>query len=135
VGITDILGGSILDGVSKVISLFKVPPEKQLEAQTELSKIQMEMQGKLQDALTAEIQAAAGNIQADAKSGDKFTARARPSFMYIVEVILACNYIAFPLMNRAPLALPDALFWLFGSAVLGYTGARTWEKMQGPGAK
>jgi hypothetical protein len=49
--------------------------------------------------------------------------------MYIVEAILLCNYIIFPLINRTPLALPEPLFWLFGSAVLGYTGARSWEKI------
>src|SRR5438132_12189492 len=126
--ISSLIGSSVGEAFSKIVGCFKVTPDKALEAQTELSKIQFELQGKLQDALTAEIQAAAGNIQADAKSGDKFTQRARPSFMYIVEVILLCNYLVFPLLNRPSLALPEPLFWLFGSAVLGYTGARSWEK-------
>lgn len=127
-GITDIIGGSIGDAVAKIISLFKVDPNKALEAQTELQKIQFDLEGKMQDALSREIEAASANIRADASSGDKFTQRARPSFMYIVEVILVCNYIIFPLMNRSPLELPEPLFWLFGSAILGYTGARSWEK-------
>jgi hypothetical protein len=131
IDIGSILGGTIGETFAKIVSCFKVSPDKALEAQTELAKIQGELQSKLQDAVSAEINAAAGNIQADAKSGDKFTQRARPSFMYVVETILICNYILIPLFglhSGEPLTLPDPLFWLFGSAILGYTGARTWEK-------
>jgi hypothetical protein len=127
--LTDILSSTIGDTISKIVGIFKVSPEKQLEASTEITKIQLELQGKLQDALTAEVQAASANIQADAKSGDKYTSRARPSFIYVMLGIFICNYIVFPLIDRAPLSFPEALFWLFGSCMLGYTGARTWEKL------
>src|SRR6266568_1597173 len=129
-GLTDILGGSILDGVAKIVGLFKVSPDVALAHQAELEKIQADMQAKILDAANAEVQAASANIRADAASGDKFTQRARPSFMYICEVILLCNYILFPLLNRPPLDFPEPLFWLFGSAILGYTGARSWEKFK-----
>lgn len=129
-----IIGGSIGDVAAKIISLFKVPPEKALEHEAEMAKIQQDAIDKATAAAQAEIEAASANIRADAQSGDKFTQRARPSFMYIVEVILAWNYILAPLLNRRVLDLPEPLFWLFGSAILGYTGARTWEKfMLAPG--
>lgn len=127
----NIIGGSVLDGITKVISMFKVAPDVALEHQAELAKIAADSQAKIIDAANQEIASASANIQADANSGDKFTQRARPSFMYIVEVILICNYIIFPLFHREALNLPEPLFWLFGSAILGYTGARSWEKYQG----
>ena len=55
--------------------------------------------------------------------------------MYIVEFILLWNYVAVPLFKQMPVVLPEPLFWLFGSAVLGYTGARSWEKISGIGGK
>jgi hypothetical protein len=40
--VTDIIGGSITDGVAKIISLFKVDPNLALQHQTELEKIRLE---------------------------------------------------------------------------------------------
>lgn len=129
--LSSLIGGSIGDAFAKVVGAFKVNPTEQLAAQTEITRIQLELQGKILDGVQTEIQSASANIQADAKSGDAYTSRARPSFIYVMLVIFVCNYIVFPLMNRPPLAFPEALFWLFGSCMLGYTGARTWEKFAG----
>jgi hypothetical protein len=127
-GIANLASGGLFQGIASLINVIK---GKSPEDAAKLAELAAKYQD---DILTADVQmqqAASANIQADAKSGDKFTQRARPSFMYIVETILVCNFIVFPLMNRPPLALPDPLFWLFGSAILGYTGARAWEKVQG----
>lgn len=129
--LAELFGGNIADGVAKIISLFKIDPNIAAANAQELAKIQAELLSKQMDAASAEVEAASANIRADASSGDKFTQRARPSFMYIVELILLYNYLIAPLAGRATLALPDPLFWLFGSAVLGYTGARSWEKFMG----
>jgi predicted PurR-regulated permease PerM len=127
-GIGSLASGGLFTGISTLINTIRgKSPEDAAKLQELAAKYQ-------EDILNADVQmqqTASANIQADAKSGDKFTQRARPSFMYIVEVILVCNYIVFPLLNRPPLVLPEPLFWLFGSAVLGYTGARSWEKYQG----
>ena len=131
-GIHDILGGSILDGVSKIIGLFKVDPTVALEKQTELEKIRLDMEAKIQEGVTKEIEAASANIRAEAQSGDKYTSRSRPSFIYVMLAIFVCNYIIFPVLSRPPLTFPEPLFWLFGSCMLGYTGARTWEKIGTP---
>lgn len=133
--LTDIIGGSVGSLVKDVVGTFKLDPAKKAEFQAQVDENaaaialkQLELQEKFQDALTSEIQAAAGNIQAETKSSDKFTSRARPMFMYMVELILGWNYIVVPIFHREPVTLPDALFWLFGSVVLGYTGARSWDK-------
>jgi len=135
--IADILGGSLVDAVKGLIGEFKLDPAKKADMlaaadanSTTLQLKQLEMQEKLQDALSKEIEAAGANIRAEATSGDKYTSRARPSFIYLMLAILAANYIAFPMAGLKPIEYPDALFWLFGSCMLGYTGARTWEKVQ-----
>ena len=99
------------------------------ENKQELAKLELELKKAEQQAITEEIKTASSNIRAEAMSGDKYTSRMRPSYGYMMIVILGCNYILFPLINQPPIQFPDALFWLFGSVMLGYTGARTWEKI------
>ena len=134
--ISSILGGGVGELFSKIVGVFKLSPERAAEFASlrethavELQKLQIELETKLQDSISREIEAASANIRAEASSGDKFTSRARPSFIYVMLGIFICNYIVFPLMSRPPLAFPEPLFWLFGSCMLGYTGARTWEKL------
>jgi len=136
--LSSIIGGNIGDLFAKVVGVFKLSPERAAELASlrethavELQKMQLEMEGKVQEAFSREIEAASANIRAEAQSGDKFTSRARPSFLYVMLAIFVCNYILFPLMSRPPLVFPEPLFWLFGSCMLGYTGARTWEKFSG----
>lgn len=129
---------SIGDVFTKVVGAFKLSPDKQAEL-TELAaknsetlaEMDKSLQQKAMDYEAAAVQAASANIRAEEGSGDKFTARARPSFIYLMLVIFFCNYVAFPLMKMTPLQFPDSLFWLFGSCMLGYTAARSWEKVLG----
>lgn len=77
---------------------------------------------------------AGDNITAEEKSGDKFTQRARPSFMYVIIAILAFNYMGIPLFQVfgskvAPIVLPADLLTLFGICITGYVVSRTAEKV------
>jgi hypothetical protein len=129
---------SIGDVFTKVVGAFKLSPDKQAEL-TELAASNSEKLAELdreiqQNAMKYEADAvasASANIRAEEGSGDKYTARARPTFIYFMLLIFAANYILFPLLNKAPLQFPDSLFWLFGSCMLGYTAARSWEKVLG----
>jgi hypothetical protein len=130
-----ILGGNIGQVFKDVVGTFKLSPEDKAkfqaaidENQKELQLAQLALESKAQDELAREVEAAGANIRSEAASGDKYTSRARPSFIYVMLAIMAANYIVFPLWGKPPLAFPDALFWLFGSCMLGYTGARSWEK-------
>lgn len=136
--LTDLFGGSLLGGVKDIIGAFKLDPAKKAELEAIVDQNahsirikEIDLQEKFQDALTAEIQTASANIRAEAGSSDKYTSRARPTFLYICEFILLWNYVVVPLLRQQPLLLPEPLFWLFGSCMLGYTGARTWEKLAG----
>ena len=131
----NILGGTLLDSVKGIIGEFHTSPEVKAQMQaaldankTQIELAQLNLEAKAQDVLARETEAASANIRAEAASGDKYTSRARPSFLYVMLGILATNYVVFPLLGKAALVFPDALFWLFGSCMLGYTGARTWEK-------
>jgi hypothetical protein len=124
------------DMFSKIVGTFRLSPEKAAEMQSlkethaaDLAKLQLQMEAQAQDAVTREVEAASANIRAEATNGDKFTSRARPLFLYIVNAILVWNYIVVPTMGKVPIAFPDPLFWLFGSVMLGYVGARSWEKI------
>src|SRR5215831_19096317 len=136
-----IFGGDIGDTFSKIVGTFKLSPEKKAELQSiadankfELAKLQMDMEEKAQEAITHEVEAASANIRAEATNGDKYTSRARPTFIYVCYVIICWNYIVVPLMKEKPVEFPEPLFWLFGSVMLGYVGARSWEKISGVGA-
>ena len=133
--LTNILSGGVGQLFKDVVGTFKESPEDKAKFQAaidanqaQIALAQIALETKAQDVLARETEAASANIRAEAASGDKYTSRARPSVIYVILVILSCNYIVFPLAGKAALVFPDALFWLFGSCVLGYTGARTWDK-------
>lgn len=137
--IGSILGGTLINSIKGIIGSFKLDPTKKAELQAvvdanahEIQIKEAEYQAKLLDAQSKEIEIASSNIRAEAQSGDKYTSRSRPSFIYMMLVIMIANYIVFPLIGRPIIVFPEALFWLFGSCMLGYTGARTWEKIGQP---
>ncbi len=102
--------------------------------------MQLAQDGKLK---TMQTQLSA--ILAEANSGDKWTSRARPGFLYVVYIfILAAIPMgvlsAFdPDMARAIAygvtewlkAIPESMWGLFGVGYLGYAGARSWDKKNG----
>lgn len=133
--LTEILGGTLVDSVKGFVEEFHLSPEKKAEFQAAIDanravidSKQIEYQEKQEETYQAEVAAASANIRAEAQTGDKYTSRARPSFIYVTLVVLLCNYTVFPALGKTPVNFPDALFWLFGSCVLGYTGARSWDK-------
>ena len=93
----------------------------------------------------AEINSRLAAIVAEANSHDPWTSRARPSFLYVMYVLLLW---ALPMgllamfspgraaaiaagMNAYLAGLPEPLYALFGTGYLGYTAARQWGKIAG----
>jgi hypothetical protein len=79
------------------------------------------------------------------RPADRWVTRARPSFLYVIYVIILW---AFPMgliaainpavaasisvgMTAYLKAIPDSLWALFGTGYLGYTAARQWGKARG----
>jgi hypothetical protein len=142
--IATILGSGLGQMIKDVVGAFKLSPEKQAEFQQVIDQnsheIQMkeyELQVRAMDAESRAIEAASANIRAEAQSGDKWTSRARPTFLYLFYVILAFNFILVPigqmikglsLEQLHPIEFPDILWEVFVAGYLGYTGVRSWEK-------
>jgi hypothetical protein len=120
------LGGELID------NLFETEEEK-ANAKAKLVNL---------DLKRYEIQMSA--IVAEAKSADPWTSRARPSFLYIIYlVIILCfvggivgiwwpEHVGMAAANISDLlaAIPESLWALFGAGYLGYSGARSYDKRQ-----
>jgi len=137
--ITDIFGGSVLGGVKDLISQFHASPEEKMKMQ-EMVDANAAVVQQAQIAYEEKLNDIAGqNIRSETGSSDHFTSRARPMFMYIIESILAFNYIIIPLAKifgyaGNPIDLPTNLLTLFGVCITGYIGARSVDKlMAAPG--
>jgi len=113
-------------------------PEQKQKAKMELLKQQADGELKQQEvALSA--------IIAEASSGDKWTSRARPTFMYVMYILfLSAIPMGFLFAFKPEIAiavtngvsqwlngLPQELYWLFGTGYLGYSTLRTYDKKIG----
>lgn len=118
----------------------KIIPDKAQRDKAKLELLQLQGSQEL-----AEIQARLSAIVAEAGSNDPWTSRARPSFLYVIYVLLLW---ALPMgllaafsperaaaiaagMNAYLAGLPEPLYALFGTGYLGYTAARQWGKIAG----
>lgn len=138
--ITDFLaklvGGSVGDAVQKIVGTFHVDPALALEKKTELEEIQLQLQGKLQDALSNEVTQAAEVIKAEATSQSWLPRNVRPLLLLLWGMCITFNYVL-PLLGHfvvrfqavQPLTLPDWLYKLTAIGFTGYVTARTWEKV------
>src|SRR6266852_1159093 len=101
-----LIGGNLGELFSKVVGTFKLDPEKKDEFQAAIDAnaapralTQLDHAATAQATLAREVEAASSNIRAEAASGDKYTSRARPSFLYVMLGILSANYVVFPLVG------------------------------------
>ncbi len=115
---------AITGGIRDVVSQFKLAPEDQLKFEAQLRDIE-------RSETEATIKAAESVLVAEAQSQDGYVRRARPTFLYLVYLLLLYNYVARPVMGQPPVELPEELIFLFGAGILGYQGARSWEKVRG----
>lgn len=126
---------SILDIGGKLIDRFFPDPQKKAEAQIELAR--MAQAGDLK-----ELEVSMSAIIAEAKSNDPWTSRARPSFLYVMYVMILSAVPMGVLHALKPefaaaitvgmkawlAAIPEEMWWLFGAGYLGYSTARSADK-------
>lgn len=130
----DTLIGPITSIIDKII------PDKEAQAKAKLELLTLQGTQEMQ-MIETQLQA----IVAEANSKDLWTSRARPSFLYVMYVLLlasipmgilsafnpaAARDIAAG-MNAYLAGLPEPLYALFGTGYLGYTAARQWGKVKG----
>lgn len=129
---------SLIGPIASLID--KIIPDKDARAKAKLELLKLEGAHELQS-----IEARLSAIVAEANSTDPWTSRARPSFLYVMYVLLLT---ALPMgvlaafspttatdiaagMNAYLGGLPEPLYALFGTGYLGYTAARQWGKVKG----
>lgn len=134
---TPLIGG-LLDAGLKIIDKVIPDPAAKAQAQAELLKLQQ--QGALK-----EMEVSLSAIIAEANSSDPWTSRARPSFLYVVYVLLLWSIPMGVLAMFNPVgaaaftsgfkgwlaALPEPVLTLFGVVMTGYVAGRSWEKTRG----
>jgi len=129
---------AIVAPLSKLLDKVIPDPQARDKAKLELLKLQgdQEMQ-----AVAVQMQA----IIAEAQSADPWTSRARPSFLYMMYVLILWSIpmgliaaadpkMATGIANGMTAYLrgiPEELYALFGTGYLGYTAARAWGKAKG----
>ena len=127
--------------IGPIASLIdKIIPDPQARERAKLELLRLEGTQEM-EAIKARLAA----IVAEAQSSDPWTSRARPSFLYVMYVMLlfalpmgvlaafnpsAAKEIASG-MNAYLNGLPEPLYALFGTGYLGYTAARQWGKVKG----
>lgn len=137
-----LLLGPLVDvGKSLIDRLF---PDKIAQA-AERAKAEAELVALQQSGRLQEIQVQMSAILAEAQSADPWTSRARPSFLYVIYVVILLGVPMGFLSAVQPEvaervaagfgawlhAVPEALWALFGAGYLGYTGFRSWDKSRG----
>jgi hypothetical protein len=97
------------------------------------------------EAALATLQQQMSVMLAEANSTDKWTSRARPSFLYVMYILMLgsipmgilygfdpkhADLIALGLQKWLA-AIPDTMWQMFGFCFLGYSASRTFEKVKG----
>jgi Holin of 3TMs, for gene-transfer release len=132
----DLVPGKALVQVGLEI-INKLIPDPEARARAQLELLRQEQAGAF-DGVKLQLSA----ILAEAQSADKWTSRARPSFLYVVYIMLLCAIPMGIVHAISPdtaadiaagfrswlEAIPDAIIELFKWVMLGYVGARSWEK-------
>lgn len=127
--------------IGPIVSIIdKVIPDKSAREKAKLELLRMQDTQEMRL-----IEARLSAIIAEANSRDPWTSRARPSFLYVMYVLIL---FAVPMgvmaafdpataraigegMTAYLAALPQPLYALFGTGYLGYTAARQWGKIKG----
>jgi Holin of 3TMs, for gene-transfer release len=129
---------AVIGPIGKLLDKIIPDPKARDQAKLELLALQG---GQEMEALKAQLSA----ILAEAGAADPWTSRARPSFLYVMYVIILW---ALPMgliaairpelasgiangMNSYLAGIPESLWALFGTGYLGYTAARQWGKAKG----
>lgn len=123
-----------LDSVTNLVSEFHLSPEDKLKFQQASAEL---VQRTQQSALDYDVKLndiAGQNIRAEAQSGDKYTERARPTFLYVIIAIFAFNYIFLPIAkifgsHVDPINMPGELLTFFGVCITGYVVNHSAEKV------
>ena len=129
---------SIIAPVTKIIDKVIPDPEARDRAKLELLKLQNTQELDM-------LQASLSAIVAEANAADPWTCRARPSFLYVIYILLlwslpmgligalspATSHAIAESMTAYLNGIPEPLYALFGTGYLDYSAMRQWGKTKG----
>ena len=134
--------GPIAEFANKLVD--RIFPDK-VAQEADRAKFKIAVMDMQQSGDLATLQQQMSAILSESQSADPWTSRARPSFMYVIYILILMSIpMGFVAAFRPEIAsavatgmkawleaIPDSLYTLFGVGYLGYTGARTLEKRKG----
>lgn len=137
--ITDLIPGKALFDLGTSL-INKLIPDPVAKAKAQMDLLQMQQSGALEE---EKVQLSA--IIAEANSTDKWTSRARPSFLYVVYILLLAAIPMGVVFAISPTtagaittgfrgwlsSIPAEIIELFKWVMLGYIGGRSFEKVKG----
>jgi len=118
-------------------AIFPDPAERE---KAKLALLRAEQEGRLR-----ELEVSMSAIVAEGRSADPWTSRARPTFLYVMYLVILLCFVGGTLsvwwpdevaraavnVGQMMAAIPDDLWWLFGAGYLGYSASRSFDKWKG----
>ena len=115
----------------------KLIPDPEAKAKAKIELMTLAQNGELK-----EMETKMSAIITEAQSSDPWTSRARPSFLYVIYVMILTAIPMGFLTAFSPdtalavtdgmkdwlAAIPESMWALFGAGYLGYAGARSFDK-------
>jgi len=135
---TKVFGGNLLEGLSKLVSNFKLSPEKKAELEAlfethrfEIAKLEAEYESKLLDHEAKIVESVNATMREEAKSEHWLQWSWRPLVGITFCAVIVNNYILLPYLRSkglAPIEIPAGI-WDSMLVVLGVAaGTRGWQK-------
>ncbi len=130
--ISDLLGNplkDVMNSAKDIIGRFVADPDKKIEAQTELFKLQSDLQSKILDADVQFARVQADTLQTEMKSDSWMGKNWRPLLMLTFTYIILHNYVIAPVFHIPLNQIPDDMWTLLKIGMGGYIVGRTVEKV------
>ncbi len=141
--LTSILGDNLGEIFSKIVGTFKLSPDKAAELESlklqnaqGLAVLQAQMDEKLQDSISNEIESSAEIIKAEAGSQSWLPKNVRPFLLMIWGLAITIHALGLTAVinHWTGAGIPATLDpWVYKLTAIGFTGyvtARTWEKVK-----
>ena len=137
-----ILGGNVGQLFKDVVGAFKIDPTKKAEFQAAIDENaallavkELELQSKIQDAVSTEVSASADIIKAEANSQSWLPRNVRPLLLLLWGCIITFNPLVaiisqFTKAPMQPITLDPWIYKLTAIGFTGYVAFRSWEKVK-----
>lgn len=119
----------VVQGVVGVVDEFHTSPEERAELEVKVGQIVTERMRVIEESARGRMEMVARVIEAESKSGSRYTANARPTVVYVGLLIYALNAIL-PMFGFAEQIEIDPNFtYVWGGVCSVWVAGRSAEKM------